>query len=257
MHRAIILTILLVFTVLFIFPITANAADVSATGIGLNHSSAILKRGETIQLVATVYPENATNKTIYWTSSDSEILEIRLIDEATVNVVSLKAGTASITATTADKGWVATCILEVYVPVTKVYLNSVDLTLEPGQTFQFVGTVVPSDATEQRLVWESSDDAIVLVDPTGMAVAKKAGSARVVVRSVESENIYSFITVTVATADEVMPVEPEDAPSQQEVPPPDVEEVKTAESIDSTLIVVAVVIILLLALITILLIKRR
>ncbi len=257
MRRAIILNLLLFFMVLVIFPITAYAADVSATGVRLNHSSVILKRGETFQLVATVYPGNATNKTVYWASSNNEILEIRPIDGATVNVVSLKAGTASITVTTADKGWVATCIVEVYVPVTKVYLNSVDLTLEPGQVFQFMGTIVPNDATEQRLVWESSDDAVVFVDQTGMATAKKAGSARVVVRSAESENIYSFITVTVAAAQETVPVEPEEGTEQQEVPAPYVEEVETTKSIDSSLVVIAIVIILLLALIVILIIKRR
>ncbi len=257
MRRAIILTILLIYMVLIIFPVTAYADDVPATGVGLNHSSVILKRGETLKLIATVYPGNATNKTVYWASSNSEILEIRPVDGSTVNVVSLKAGTASVTVTTADKGWVATCVIEVYVPVTKVYLNSVDLTLEPGQTFQFIGTVVPNDATEQRLVWESSDDAVVLVGPTGMAVAKKPGSARVVVRSVESENIYSFITVTVAPAVETAPVEPEDGNEQQVVPTPDVEEVEAEKSIDSSLIFIAIVIILLIALIVILLIKRR
>ncbi|MDZ4132358.1 MAG: Ig-like domain-containing protein [Dethiobacteria bacterium] len=257
MHRAIILNLLLVFMVFIIFPTTAYADDVPATGVRLNHSSVILKRGETLQLVATVYPGNATNKTVYWTSSDNEILEIRPVDGATVNVLSLKAGTASITVTTADKGWVATCIIEVYVPVTKVYLNSLDLTLEPGQAFQFMGTVVPNDATEQRLFWESSDDAIVLVDQTGMAIAKKSGTARVVVKSVESENIYSFVTVTVATAQEAVTAEPEEVTAQQENPTPYVEEVETTKSIDSSLVVIAIVIILLLALIVILIIKRR
>ena len=257
MRRAIILNVLLVFMVLIISPITAYADDVPATGVRLNHSSVILKRGETVELVATVYPGNATNKTVYWTSSDNEILEIIPVDGSTVNVISLKAGTASITVTTADKGWVTNCTIEVYVPVTKVYLNSLDLTLEPGQAFQFIGTVVPNDATEQRLLWESSDDAIVLVDQTGMAIAKKSGSARVVIKSVESENIYSFVTVTVATAQEAVEVEQEAVTEQQEVPTPNVEEVETTKSIDSSLIVIAIVIILLLALIAVLIIKRR
>ena len=257
MRRTIILTILVFFMAFITFPITAYADDVPATGVGLNHSSVILKRGETLQLIATVYPGNATNKTVSWTSSNSEILDITPVDGTTVNVLSLKAGTASVTVTTADKGWVTSCVIEVYVPVTKVYLNSVDLTLEPGQTFQFIGTVVPNDATEQRLLWESSDDAIVFVDQTGMASAKKAGTARVVVKSVESENIYSFVTVTVATAQEVAPVEQEEVTDQQEVPTPYVEEVETTKSIDSSLIILALVIILLFVLIVILIIKRR
>ena len=68
-------------------------ADVPATGVTLDKTELSLTEGESATLTATVEPENATDKTIVWTSSDNAV--------ATVEngvVTAVKAGTATITA---------------------------------------------------------------------------------------------------------------------------------------------------------------
>ena len=71
---------------------------VYANSISLNKSSAVLSNGESLQLIATVLPDNATNKSVIWTSSNNSV--------ATVNsnglVTAKSVGTASIKAQTTD-----------------------------------------------------------------------------------------------------------------------------------------------------------
>lgn len=79
-------------------PVTASTGFVSVTGVTLNKSSLSLYVGLTSTLTATVLPENASNKTIVWTSSNESV--------ATVNqngkVTAVAKGSATITAATSD-----------------------------------------------------------------------------------------------------------------------------------------------------------
>ena len=90
---------------------TADAEVVAVTGVELDKTEAtIMDKGDnTVQLTAAVTPENATNKQIKWTSSDETV--------ATVSnkglVTGLKEGKATITATTVDGGFTATCEITV------------------------------------------------------------------------------------------------------------------------------------------------
>lgn len=81
----------------------------SATGVSLNNSTATIGKQSTIQLVATVNPSNAENKTVVWSSSDSAVATVSAI--GLVTGVSL--GTATITATTVNGGFTATCAVTV------------------------------------------------------------------------------------------------------------------------------------------------
>ena len=85
--------------------VTVSQSTVSVTGVSLDKSTTTINAGGTKQLTATVYPANATNKNVSWSSSDTSV--------ATVNssglVTAVAAGLATITVTTADGGYTATC----------------------------------------------------------------------------------------------------------------------------------------------------
>jgi len=155
-------------------------AAVAVTGIGLDKRSVFLATADTISLVPTIYPANATNTTVNWTSSTPA--------KATVNssglVTAVAAGTTTITATTADGGKVATCAITVYVPpfvnVTGVTLNESSLTIEPGNTPSLIATVTPTGATNKNLVW-SSNSPNVTVDQSGGLKGVSPGIATITV----------------------------------------------------------------------------
>ena len=85
--------------------------SIPVTGITLNKTSETLTVGNTVSLTATVTPSNATNKNVTWSSSNSSLASV-------VNglVTANKAGTATITATTADGSFVAQCTVTVVDP---------------------------------------------------------------------------------------------------------------------------------------------
>ena len=86
--------------------VTVNVI-VPVSSITLNQGSLKLKQNETAQLVATVGPEDASDKTVTWSSSDTSIATV----DSTGKVKALKEGTAVISAKAGDK--TATCSLTV------------------------------------------------------------------------------------------------------------------------------------------------
>ena len=82
---------------------------VHVTGISLDRNSATIKEGEYITLVATVTPSNADNKSVSWSSSSDAVATV----DASGKVTGIKAGSATITATTEDGGKKAICALSV------------------------------------------------------------------------------------------------------------------------------------------------
>lgn len=75
-----------------------SSTVIPVSGVGLAPSESSLVVGDTIQLVSTVYPVNATNKAVTYTSSDAEVASV----SETGLVTALSAGTATITVTTTD-----------------------------------------------------------------------------------------------------------------------------------------------------------
>lgn len=82
---------------------------VKVTGVTLDRTSLTLKEGATATLVATVAPENADDKGVYWTSSDTAVVTV----DQTGKVTAVKAGNATVTVKTDDGDKTATCAVKV------------------------------------------------------------------------------------------------------------------------------------------------
>ncbi|HJE44460.1 Ig-like domain-containing protein [Levilactobacillus namurensis] len=94
----------------FSFPaVTVKPVVVPVTGVTLSQATATGDIGRTVELTATVAPENATDKTVTWSTSDKAIATV---DAGTVTFVA--AGTATITATVGGQS--ATTKVTVKVP---------------------------------------------------------------------------------------------------------------------------------------------
>lgn len=130
-----------------------DPSTVDVTGITLEPTSKTLAVNETLALKATVAPADATDTGVSWSSSAPDIVSV----DTKGNVKALKAGTATITATTNDGGFTATCKISVSVPTgiedilsgTRVYAQDGSIVLEPAMTIQ----VLVSDMTG-RVIWQ-------------------------------------------------------------------------------------------------------
>ena len=152
---------------------------VAVSSVSLNKTSVTLTEGESEVLNATVKPDNATDKTVTWSSSDASVAKVE-----NGKVTAVKAGSATITAKAGDKS--ATCTVTVnkkVVAVTSVTLNKTELTLTEGEAETLTATVKPDDATDKTVTWSSSDASIATVDANGKVTAVKAGTATITAKA--------------------------------------------------------------------------
>ena len=156
--------------------------SVSVTEVGLNKTSTTLIEGETETLVATVIPENATDKSVVWESGNESAATVS--QEGLVTAVG--EGKATITVKTNDGGFSASCEVTVnkkVIAVTSVVLGNTELTLVEGEEEKLAVAVTPENATDKSVVWESSNTAVATVDQDGLVTAVEEGKATITVKT--------------------------------------------------------------------------
>ena len=149
--------------------VTVN--PILAESVTLNKTSLELLLGGTETLVATVKPDNTTDKTVTWTSSNTSVATV---DNAG-KVTTLAVGNATITATCGSVS--ATCAVTVKaVPAESVTLNKTTLELLLGGTETLVATVKPDNTTDPKVIWTSDDEDIATVDQNGCVTGVGVGT---------------------------------------------------------------------------------
>ena len=148
-------------------------------------------------LTAQIYPEDATDKNIVWTSSDSTIVDVG----SNGRITAMSPGSATITA--AASGHTAECIVNVIEPDVKVSalkINTTEHSMEERTSFRLWAEAFPTNATHKRLFWESSNPEIASVvnDSTGTVLAHKPGKAVITASAGEIE-VACAIEVTSST----------------------------------------------------------
>ena len=148
------------------------------------------------QLYTELTPANAET-TLTWTSSDESIATV----SAKGLVKGIKKGSATITVTTKN-GKTALIKVKVVAPVpTKVIINQgKSATLYMGNTLKLTTKFAPAKA-ESKLTWSSSKPAIATVSDKGVVTPKKAGTAKITVKTANGKK--ANITVKVVDAKSV------------------------------------------------------
>ena len=153
---------------------------IEVTGIELGESSVEMTVGTSHKLTATVLPENATEKGVVWESKDESIATVD--QEGLVSAV--KEGSTQIIVSTANGNFSAYCSVTVKktgADVSGITIDKDELKLTVGNSFRLTATVLPENATEKGVVWESRDESIATVDQEGLVSAVKEGSTQIIV----------------------------------------------------------------------------
>jgi uncharacterized protein YjdB len=171
-----------------------QAGEVLATGVTLSAPTLSLPIGSTETLVATVKPDNASDKTLTWRSNKTEV--------ATVSndgvVTALTVGAATVTATTAG-GIQGLCVVTVIpVEVTGVTLSDLTLDIVAGNTATLTATVAPDNATDKTVTWSSNAESIATVSDAGLVTAVAAGVADITATANADNTKKATCTVTVS-----------------------------------------------------------
>lgn len=151
--------------------------------VSLDKASLELTEGDKAALTATILPENASNKSVSWTSSDEKVATVSAAGEVTA----IAPGKATITVTTEDGAKTATCEVNVKaqtIHVESITLNETELRLERLDRFTLTATVKPDNATNKEVKWSTSDDSVVSFF-FGDIMARHAGSAIITATTVD------------------------------------------------------------------------
>ena len=138
--------------------VTVKAAEIKVEEVRLVPDSKIIDMEDTFTLTAIITPENAENKTLTYTSSDSEVATVT----AEGVVTGVKPGKAVITATSVNgvKGQCEVTVAE----ETWVYLSNTEITIVVGEEAVLTATVTPENAPDKTVTWTSSDPEVASVD---------------------------------------------------------------------------------------------
>ncbi|NLY43091.1 MAG: PKD domain-containing protein, partial [Clostridiaceae bacterium] len=170
---------------------------VAVTGVYLDKDSLTLELGASDILTATVVPEDAENKKVIWKSNNTNIV---IVDQ-NGRVTGISPGTATVTVTTEEGNYSDTCIVTVFqpnVPVTGVTLDKDAVTLFEGEVQKLVATVLPYNASNKNVTWNSANEDVAVVDQNGNITAIAAGIAVITVTT-EDGGYTAECTVTVVS----------------------------------------------------------
>ena len=211
--------------------VAAAAMALSLVGCGVKITniavpeSAMVEKGESITLpvvygtddAPAVTPETAATGesaatdekvakaaeklTIEWTSSDESVATV----DETGTVTAVAAGEANVTASVKDADIAASTHIKVVVTPTGVVApESIDLVTNGENTKDLDAKLIPADATDVKLAYESSDESIATVDETGKVTAVANGECTIttyVVADSKDADASELSAVAVEAAD--------------------------------------------------------
>jgi uncharacterized protein YjdB len=187
--------------------ITAQSGDMKAVctvtvdalveSVTVSPSSATVTVGKTVALKASVSPSYASVKDVSWTTSDDSIATV---DENGV-VKGIKAGTVTITATSKDgakKSASATIkVVKPVVKVTKVSITAKTKVVAKGKSITLKATVSPTNATNKKVKWTTSNSKVATVSSTGKVTAKSKGTAVITATATDGSSKRASVTIKV------------------------------------------------------------
>ena len=167
---------------------------VEVAGVSLDKSELSLTVGESAAIVATVEPEDATDKRVTWSSSNASVATV---SDGTIYAKGV--GTATITVTTVN-GKTASCTVSVKEDLnpTNISLDTTEAAMNVGQTMRLYATLTPSNAVT-TLDWESSDESVAFVDSNGIVAAVDEGAANITVSTGNGLSATCRVTVEAST----------------------------------------------------------
>ena len=156
----------------------ALGSKVQKVKLAQNTMSMVVGMNE--QLVATIFPENAENQNVTWSSSKPEIADV----DSTGMLWAKEVGSATIMVKTEDGEKVDFCLVTLTpapILVSEIRLSESTLVLKKGESLTLIPIIIPENATNQTVTWTSSNPSVLSVDENGNVSALEFGNATLTV----------------------------------------------------------------------------
>lgn len=173
--------------------VTAERKEILPTSITLDKADVTMNVGETTKLKADVWPTDADNKSVIWNSDNEDIAKV----SSDGVVTAVKAGKTKVYATTQANNLKAECEITVLQPVTGIEMDKASISFTYiGETVQLTAKLLPEDASNQNVTWESSDTKVAIVSK-GKVVCTGFGTA--VISAVSADGDFMATCIINAT----------------------------------------------------------
>lgn len=192
---------------------SGGSTTTSVESVAVIPETTTIEEGKTVSLTASITPKSATNKKVTWSSSDTDVVTV----SDTGVVTAVKAGTSTITVTTDDGGFTATCEVTVTKapPTQAVISGSIAISVVSGTTLKdiikdYTVTAKKVDITKEgTLSWKKDGNA--LLDDT-ILTTKNAGSYTLVFKPADTDAYATAelpVTITVTKKENTLkPIAP-------------------------------------------------
>ena len=169
---------------------------VAISNISLPSNSGELLINETQNINASINPSNASNKYLFYSSSDSSVASV----DENGNITGNKIGSAIITIVAENKSTSYKVNVVDKINLKSINISPETLTLTEGNNGKLNVSFNPENATDKKVTWKSSNTKIVTVDESGNIKAISPGSATITAISNDGE-YESSSKITVKSLD--------------------------------------------------------
>ncbi len=141
-----------------------------------------------------ISPANASNPTVTFSSDNTRVATV----DAAGLITAVSKGNTTIRAKAADgSGKTASMTLNVVQLPEEITLDKSAVTVYNGRTARITATVLPKNANNRAVTWESTDTAIAKVNAEGQITGVKAGNCQVICRAKADQSVTAVVDVTV------------------------------------------------------------
>lgn len=174
--------------------LSVQPATVYADYIVVSLDSSSITEGDTTYARATVYPANASNRSVTWRSSSPSIASI---DSTSGKITARAPGSVYFTATAADGSGRTASTSNLQIAAKEVKVSSIYVTVDPstvtaGGTSQATATVYPTNATNNAVTWSISPTTGASIKQSGAITTTAQGNYTVIATAKDGSNIYGI-----------------------------------------------------------------
>ena len=148
--------------------------NVQVEKITLSLDKTTINKGERIKIKANISPEDAVDKTLKYSSDNTSVATV----SSDGYIQGISSGSAKITAK-ASNGVTGTINIKVYSPVTDIITSTDNIVLQIGETYKINATVIPDDADNKNILYNTENSGIAKVDEQGIVTGETEGETSI------------------------------------------------------------------------------
>lgn len=174
--------------------IAVSVVPTPATGIEIiEPATTRLKVSESLRLAAMVTPDDATDRSVMWSSDNTAIATV----DANGTVIAVEVGTVTITAANSSGQTASVQIVVEPTFARSLVLPATSVSMHVGEEFLLEAQILPETTTNKTLKWTSSNPDIVSIDDNGKAIAKALGEAIIEASTTDGSNLTATCQISV------------------------------------------------------------